>query len=525
MEWMTNSIGRTIPKEIDGRRLKGFTGIFASNTDDHHDDNNSERKFVTRTAASAIQRGPINKVVNSWDELFERLQPKSGMTISFHHHLRNGDLMINEVMTRLAARGLSDLVVTPTALFPTHDKLAELIKTGVISHIDGSLSGQMGMACSRGLMKRTAILRSHGGRYRAIQSGDLPIDIAFIAAPTADTMGNANGVTGKSACGPILYSLPDSLFARQVVVLTDNLVPYPCFPWSIQGGNVDWVLPVESLGDPAKIAGKTSRITKSPTQLLIAELTARFIEESGIMRPGYSFHADADDISVATTGFLSARMKEKGVKASFIHGGATIILVDLLNNKLTDYLMDIQSFDPEAMRSLRDNPRHVESSPFISYCQNARGCLAHQLDAAILGATEIDLDFNVNVNTSSDGFLLYGTGGHSDAAAGSGCTIIAAPSFSKRVPLIREKVTTVSTPGEAIDILVTERGIAINPRRSDLLDRVKSTDLPIIPLPQLMKQVNEITGIPDAPRLGERPVALVEWRDGTILDVVREVIG
>ncbi|MFZ2958210.1 MAG: citrate lyase subunit alpha [Candidatus Ozemobacteraceae bacterium] len=517
MEWTTNSIGRAVPKEIEGRRLKPFAGLFADRADDG-------RRIDSRAIATTTHRGPVEKLVQSWDELFERLQPRSGMTVSFHHHLRNGDFMVNEVMTRLAARGLTDLVVAPTALFPTHDKLVDFIRNGVISHIEGSMNGQVGVACSRGLMKSHSILRSHGGRYRAIQDGDLPIDIAFIAAPTADAMGNANGVLGKSACGPLSYSLPDSLYAKKVVVLTDNLVPYPCLPWSIQGGNVDLVLPVESIGDPNQIVSGTTRLTKSPTQLLIAELTARFVEESGIMVPGFSFQAGAGGISLAFTVFLSERMKAKGVKASFVHGGATKILVDLLNNKLTDCIIDLQSFDLDAVRSMRDNPRHVESTPFTSYCQHARGCLANQLDVAVLGATEIDLDFNVNVNTHSDGLLLHGTGGHSDAAAGSRCTIITAPSFRKRLPIIREKVTTVSTPGEAIDVVVTERGIAINPRRPDLLDRVKNTGLPLVTLPQLMKDVHEITGIPEAPRLGERPVALIEWRDGTVLDVIREVL-
>ena len=516
MEWTTNSIGRRIPVELNGRRLKPYHGLFA---------NRPEGSIATRPVMTTTHRGRIDKVAASWDDLLDRLHLRDGMTVSFHHHLRNGDFMVNEVMRRLADRGLKDLVLAPTALFPVHDQLVELIMSGVISHVEGSMNGKVGVACSKGLMKTASILRSHGGRYRAIQDGDLPIDIAFIAAPISDPMGNINGRMGPSACGPISYSLADALYAKQVVVLTDNLVPYPCVPWSIQGGNVDHVLVVDRIGDPNQIVSGTTRLTKSPTQLLIAEMTARFIECSGIMKPGFSFQAGAGGISLAFTVFLGEMMRQQKVKASFVHGGITKIITDLQKEGLVETIIDLQSFDLDAVGNMRDNPaKHIESTPFTSYVQHAHGCLANMLDVAVLGATEIDLDFNVNVNTHSDGLLLHGTGGHSDAAAGAYCTIITAPSFRKRMPIIRERVTTVSTPGEAIDVIITERGIAINPKREDLFERVKGKGLPLVTLPDLMKQVHEITGVPDQPKLGERPVALIEWRDGTILDCVHQVL-
>ncbi|MFZ2960836.1 MAG: citrate lyase subunit alpha [Candidatus Ozemobacteraceae bacterium] len=514
-EWTINAIGRHIPVEIDGRRLKPFKGAFA--------DQGSGR-IAAPLVSLTTKPGRIDKVVKSWDELFDLLQPRSGMTVSFHHHLRNGDFLINEVMRRLAGRGLRDLVVAPSALFPTHDTLVDLIRAGVISHIEGSMNGKVGVACSQGLMKKAAVLRSHGGRYRAIQDGDLHIDIAFIAAPAADHFGNANGVLGKSACGPIGIAKADSLFADKVVVLTDNLISFPCMPMSISGLNVDHVLVVDSIGDPEKIVSGTTKLTKSPTQLLIAEYAARFVEEVGIMKEGFSFQGGAGGVSLAFTAFLGQRMKQRGIRASFAVGGHTGVTVDMLNQNQINYLLEGQSFDLRAVQSLRDNPRHVEIDPFISYCQHAKGCFAHMVDVAVLGATEIDLDFNVNVNTHSDGLLLHGIGGFADAAAGAGCTMITAPSFRKRIPIIREKVTTVTAPGEVIDVFVTERGIAINPRRPDLLDRVKKSGLPLVTIRQLMEEVHAITGVPEKPRLGERPIALIEWRDGSVIDVVRQVL-
>jgi citrate lyase subunit alpha / citrate CoA-transferase len=446
------------------------------------------------------------------------------MTISFHHHFRNGDYMVNEVINRLAELGLKDIVIAPSALFPVHDQLVEHIKSGVIANIEGSMNGKIGEACSKGLLKHTAILRSHGGRARAIQDGDLHIDIAFIVAPAADELGNANGVDGPSACGPLGYALSDSQYADQVVVITDYLVPYPCIPWAIMGGNVDYVLKVDKVGDPEKIVSGTTKLTKSPTQLRIAEMASKFVQEAGLVTDGFSFQAGAGGISLAFTVFLGEYMRQKKIEASFVHGGSTEILVDLLNDGYIDYILDLQAFDLPAVKSLKENPRHIESPPFSSYVQHTKGCLANMLDIGVLGATEIDIDFNVNVNTHTDGMLYHGIGGFSDVAAGSACTIITAPSFRKRIPIIKERVTTVTAPGEVIDVLVTERGICINPLRADLLEKVKNTNLPIIPIIDLMNNVHKITGVPELPKFGDRPVALIEWRDGTVIDCAWEVL-
>jgi citrate lyase subunit alpha/citrate CoA-transferase len=53
----------------------------------------------------------------------------------------------------------------------------------------------------------------------------------MIAAPTADYFGNADGSHGKSACGSLGFAQADSIYADYVIVVTDNLVPFPCIPW------------------------------------------------------------------------------------------------------------------------------------------------------------------------------------------------------------------------------------------------------------------------------------------------------
>ncbi|MBA7705585.1 Citrate lyase alpha chain [subsurface metagenome] len=154
---------------------------------------------------------------------------------------------------------------------------------------------------------------------------------------------------------------------------------------------------------------------------------------------------------------------------------------------------------------------------------HSKGCLVNRLDVGFLGATEVDVDFNVNCNTHSDGLLLHGIGGHTDVAAGCGLTLITIPSYRKRIPVVRERVTTVTTPGETIDAIVTERGIAINPQRKDLIERMKDSNLPIVTIKELKERVEKITGEPEQPRVKDRIIALIEYRDGTIIDVVKEV--
>jgi citrate lyase subunit alpha/citrate CoA-transferase len=166
----------------------------------------------------------------------------------------------------------------------------------------------------------------------------------------------------------------------------------------------------------------------------------------------------------------------------------------------------------------------VATSPFTSYNYHGKGNFASLVDAVVLGATEVDVNFNANVVTHSDGRLLHGIGGWQNCLF-AGCTILALPSFRDRIPVIVDEVTTMTGPGEMIDVVVTERGIAINPRRTDLLDAVtaQGSKLPIRPIQDIKAEVEKICGKPARPKLGDRPCAVVKWVDGTVLDTVWQV--
>ena len=114
---------------------------------------------------------------------------KDGMTVSFHHHLRNGDVVLNMVMEEIANLGIKDLVLNASSVFDIHaPALEEHIQNHVVRKINTNyMSAGLGHRISEGLMEEPVEFRTHGGRPRDIALGNTPIDVAFIAAPAADT--------------------------------------------------------------------------------------------------------------------------------------------------------------------------------------------------------------------------------------------------------------------------------------------------------------------------------------------------
>ncbi len=514
-EFVLNAAGRRVPTGVNGKPQVPFQGV-------------AKYKPTGNRAAPPIRscndyRLDGNKVVESIKAALVKADIKDGMTISSHHHFRNGDLIMNRVFDAAAELGMKDLMWFPSAAFPCHEPLIKYLDNGVIHHVEGSLNGPLGKYASAGKMGGLAVLRSHGGRWQAIQDGEVHIDIAIIAAPTADPFGNATGDRGPSACGLLGFGLADSLYADHVIVVTDNLVPFPCIPWQIQGQNVDSVVVLDKVGEPAKIISGTTAITKSPDRLYIAELTAKFVRAAGIIHNGFSFQAGAGGTALAFAIYLKEMMKAAGVKARFIRGGSTKYLVEMLEEGLTDYILDGQTFDLEGVRSLRENPGHVDTSPFTSYNWHGKGNFASLLDVVVLGATEVDTHFNANVVTHSDGQMLHGIGGWQNCLF-SKCTILPIPAFRDRIPIIVDNVTTLVGPGELIDVIVTERGIAINPLRQDLIDATRNSGLPIRPIEDIKAEVDDlIGGVPEKLEFTDEPIGIVKWVDGTVIDTIFRV--
>ncbi|EKS7810503.1 citrate lyase subunit alpha, partial [Edwardsiella ictaluri] len=125
--------------------------------------------------------------------------------------------------------------------------------------------------------------------------------------------------------------------------------------------------------------------------------------------------------------------------------------------------------------------------------------------------------------TGSDGVLRGASGGHCDTAIGSALSIIVAPLVRGRIPTIVDNVLTCVTPGSSVDILVTDHGIAVNPARPELAQRLRDAGLPLVSIGWLRDRALSLTGEPKPIAFTDKVVAVVRYRDGSVIDVVRQV--
>lgn len=458
------------------------------------------------------------------DAVLDQLDLKDNMTFSFHHHLRNGDKVLNMVMEKIHERGLKGIKIAATSLFPCHDLLVPMFEDETVTKIYASyLSGPVAKAVSEGKLREICVMSTHGGRPRAILEGELHIDVAFIAAPAVDKDGNLSGSEGPSSCGVLGYAGADAKAADKVVAITDYVNDTINRP-EISGHLVDFVVKVPSIGDPKGIVSGTTRITKDPVGLKIARDAATLIKHSGLLKEGFSFQTGAGGTSLAVALEVKKLMKEGNIRGSFACGGTTDYLVSMLEEGYFEKLYDVQAFNLDAVESVKKNNNHIKIDANTYANIDNPDNIVNKLDVVILGASEIDLDFNVNVTTGSDGVILGGSGGHADTAAGAKLAIIVSTLVNSRISCLVDEVTTVTTPGETIDILITDRGIAINERHQDLIRKLKEeTNLKIMDIKELKEIADYLTGVPEKRAKSEEIVAVSEYRDGTILDAIYKV--
>ncbi|MBO4991824.1 MAG: citrate lyase subunit alpha, partial [Firmicutes bacterium] len=287
---------------------------------------------------------------------------------------------------------------------------------------------------------------------------------------------------------------------------------------------VDCVVQVDKIGDSDLIGQGSTRNSKNPIELIIAKYASQVMIGAGLVKDGFSYQAGSGGISLAVARFLKEYMKENHIQGSFASGGITSTMTDLLDEGYFRALLDVQTFDSGAVSSLYHNDHHIEMDAEMYADPMAKGTVTNNLDVMILSATEVDINFNVNVLTASDGIIMGALGGHPDTASGAKLAIVVAPLLRKRIPIVVDEVVTISTPGESIDVVVTERGIAVNPSNPELKKKLVALGLPICEIQELRDMAYLFTGIPEKPRLGEKIVGLVEYHDGTIIDVIRNVL-
>jgi citrate lyase subunit alpha/citrate CoA-transferase len=506
---------RALPALVDGYgAVRPFTGV------------EPPPAFVMRAGTRVHPTASAkDKRLRDIDAAFDACDIRSGATLSFHHHLRNGDQVLNQVLAVAARRGLTDLRIAPSSLFPVHAPLVDHMQRGVVTRMCAAyIAGPVAEAVSRGALATPVVMQTHGGRARSIESGELHIDAAFVAAPSADAHGNLSGADGRAACGPLGYAMVDAQHADRVVAITERLSPHPLCPIDIAQDNVDFVVEVDSIGDPQGILSGTTRPTTEEVGLAIASSAAQVIAASGLLRDGFSFQTGAGGVSIATSLYVKSAMMERRIQGSFGAGGVTGYLVDMLEADLFRTVFDVQCFDLRAVDSYRNDRRHQAMSASLYANPHTRGAIVDQLDVMLLGAAEVDLDFNVNVTTGAGGIILGGSGGHADTAAGSKLALVATRLAASAGPKIVESVGCLTTPGETIGAVVTEAGVAVNPRREDLRERLVSAGIEVRTIAELYDRAHALSSVAFvAPLRDDRIVGVVEYRDGRVTDVIRQI--
>ncbi len=452
--------------------------------------------------------------------IFDDFNVKDGASISFHHHLRNGDAVQNHVLDEARRRKLKNLRLYPSAVFPVHRVLKTLLEEGAVAslttnYLNGPVAEYFAKEASGDILR----MQSHGGRARAVIEGDNPIDIAFVAAPAVDAQKNASGLEGPAACGSLGYAMEDVKHAKHVVLVTDTLVDHLENP-QIDGTDVDAVLVLDSIGDPKGITSGTLSLTRDPIGMKIARSAMRLLDALGVIKEGFSFQSGAGGVSLRVVDMLNEKMTRDRIHASFFSGGITGHHVKMLEAGLVETLYDVQCFDLEAIASLRRNASHIAISADRYANPNNPDRVIADLDCVILGATEIDLDFNVNVTTDSHNTIIGGSGGHSDTAEDAKLSLIVTPLIKGRIPVIKERVTTITTPGKTVDVLITERGIAINPARQGIIETAQKAGLHVDTIEGLMAIAHTLTGVPASTARKTHPIGFVESRRGERLDTL-----
>ncbi len=514
-----NAVGRELPERIGNYLVKPYQGTNALEP--------TSKKVVSNRVLT-LRPASGSKVVDTLEQAIQATGLKNGMTISFHHSFREGDLVVGQVLTAIRNLGIKNLRFAPSAVVNIKNpSIVDFVRDGTITRIEASgIRGELGDAVIDGLMEEPVILRTHGARPRAIEAGELEIDVAFIGASAADEYGNATGQIGPNACGALGYSFIDVTTAGKVVIITDNMVDYPCVPASISQQYVDYVVVVEQIGIPEKIGAGATRMTRNPRDLMIAQRIADVIAASRLFKNNFSFQTGAGSISIACTNYLADRMEERGIKASFALGGITANIVEMFNKGLVRVLEGSQSFDAVAARAIAEHPNILEIDNAVYSNMYGKGCMLDKLNFGVLTALEIDVDFNLNILTGSSGEMMGGLGGGPDVASGADISIAALPIVRGRTPSVVNKVFTICTPGETVAMVVTEAGIALNPRHKHyemLREDMEKTDLKIVSIESLRQLAESFTGKPKQIECTDKIVCIVEYRDGTVIDVIRQI--
>lgn len=497
-------------------------------------------RLVGRTIARKIPCRK-NKVV-SLEAVMELLH--DGDTISYPHYYRTGDKGLGLIVDCLRRTGKKNIKLYGNAFFDNTDPwLIQAVKDGIITGLYGNPYRKLGAHVTNGeLLPWVSVGFSHGNRVRKLQTGEVKVKIAFGPVPMSDIYGNANGLLGKPEhlCGPVGLFRADVEYAEYVCLLAGTVSETVVMPAPISMENVDFVVKVDDPGLNSGIGSGTLDLEKARGNLFnaqVAENVTRVINASGVVRDDFAFQVGSG-AGLLILENIRQMLKEQKIRANFSMGGVTSLHVDMLEEGTLYQLMHGQLFQPSQhmFESMLNHPRHYEiTTGYYASVANKESAV-NLLDLAVLSTLEVDLDFNLNT-VCANGRIIGGIGGGQDVAAGAGLTIIfmslATGKNGKGFPKVVDKVYTKTTPGEVIDVIVTEEYAAVNPASTSvyqdaIVNRSADFGVELISIEEMHhKSLEKALSFGDLPVKAETTdevVHLIEWRDGSLLDTIRRLV-
>lgn len=517
--------------KINGKEYRNFTEAFS--LEEQHG------RFTGRKIAETIPHR--RSKVTTLDAVMEYIS--DGDVISYPHYYRTGDNGLRMVVEKLRETGKRDIIIYGNAFFDHTDPwLIEAVRDGIVSGLYGNVYRKLGAHVMAGeFLPWVTVGFSHGNRVRKLQTGEVTVKVAFGPVPIADIHGNANGLLGKpeQLCGPVGLFHADAEYADYTCLLAGTVSEHVIMPTPLSMEQVDFVVPVDAPGLNSGIGSGTLDIGKArsnPFNAQVAENVTRVMRASGVVKNNFAFQVGSGAGLIVLEN-IRAMLKQDNIKANFTIGGITSLHVDMLEEGTVRHLMHGQLFEPNEnmFASMLNHPNHHEiTTAYYASVANKESAV-NMLDLAVLSALEVDIDFNLNT-VCANGRIIGGIGGGQDVAAGADLTIIFLPLATgkngKGFPKVVDKVYTRTTPGEVIDAVVTEEFAAVNPNSAStykdaIIERAEAEGLSLVSIEELheksIAKAKEFGDIPPPAETTDEIVHAIEWRDGTLLDVIRKL--
>jgi citrate lyase subunit alpha / citrate CoA-transferase len=516
--------------KINGKEYAWYKSAF--------NDEDYSSRIAGRRGASPIPTGKSK--VASLEAVVDLIQDRD--VISYPHYYRFGDKGLEMVIKTLQKKKKKGVILYANAVFDHTDPwLFEAFQDGTLAGLYGNIYRKFGVHVMEGeLLPWVTVGFSHGNRVRKLQTGEVRVKAAFAPVPLADQYGNATGLTGpqEQLCGPLGLAAADWEFADYTCLLAGEISSKLIVPFSLSMKQTDFVVPVECPGLSSGIGSGTldlEKVRSQPLNTRIAGNVLRVMKAADVVRDQFSFQVGAG-AGLIVLDSIRTMLKDAGIQAGFSIGGVTSMHVDMLEEGSIRHLLHGQLFEPspKVIHSLKESSAHMEITAGYYASVANKECAVNLLDLAVLSALEVDLDFNVNT-VCANGRIIGGIGGGQDVAAGAGLTIIFLPLATGKkglaFPKIQDKVYTRTTPGDVIDVVVTEEFAAVNPHSTSpcqdaILENGKKFGLQLLSIEELRQKAldaaQNIGKIPPRPETAGDILHAVEWRDGTLLDVIRK---